>query len=491
MFQDTDSIMICLPIAAPSSYYSYLKAKENCQQVECDVDNFVKAANTCQQDYEDIIVLVISQLEEYCKETIKKFWMQNVIHATDHLEYKPLMQLKREGISRCAIHFTQKKQYMHYYRDDRLVVKGLSCIRNDTLPLQKQMEEDIIGLVTGKFLLKNSKGDIQVVSAKELVEVGSGNQTELFIPDKGWSRVWTCFVRQGPLCEKAKVLNIVYNQGENWMMMVDKDGNRLGLPEDVSEKWMITLSVTEYLISKFTSLSMGKFSISDLIQYKTFNGYDPQVYKYDGIAASLNRNRKDHGMQEALLGCKVPYVRIQRNSTLLTMSGYQDPLLAVRENLDLDISYYLSCLAKKFTDVVKSEQQLEEATSLLSILARESAPTRRHAYLHVEELGKKIYNICQDAHNCKRHMDTQSKENIAAWENVKKYFVVRTVDILNSTKISNKKKPPGYNLAGSEWEDDHLRICHYYVEEKHSYDSEVLLVCQQLADKKFNKIQHK
>lgn len=383
---------------------------------------------------------------------IQEFWLKCMRNIKDPTLLQHHLRLKLEGVSRCAIHFAQKKKYIHSYLNGRLTEKGTGHIKKDTVPLLKCMEENVIRLaLRGWYLIRRDAKYLATIPPAELeTEMARGN-TSLFVPGTGWTEKI-----EGSERFKAGdnlFVMVVNLTGTRWMKITDETGDCLDYLEGPEEKYNRCLTVMEYIVGSLNNLASGRFCVDHLVESCPFE---------DRVSREL------YGIEPIPLGCRVPFVRVTGNSPPF-QNKYQDPLIAIRERLQIDVPYYLGLVRKMFVG--------EDSGTYIGIMARSSGDQER-ANEYVQQLKERVEGIISGPIHYLPLK--QSSEPVCIPKQWASRFQLKELDIL-AYKNTCIQMPLGFSLVGSVWSQEGTLVTHYYVQSDYIHEPEVLKVAQQIA----------
>lgn len=398
------------------------------------------------------------------------------------------LELELEGVTRCALHFAQKKRYVHSYAEKELCLKGTVGSRSDVLPLLRTTERAILDFaVAGCFLVRTGKHSRPfAVPGRSLVKPSPDRPKELFVPHRGWTDLCQADVQMSRVDQDLHLLD-VRTGCSRWTRFTDEQGKPLEWMTERAEKWSRFLTVSEYLTSTMESVARGNFDIVELIECCKFGGHDHGARGYNRVASTVNAQRERFGMQPVPLGHDVPFVRIVRGESPFASTACQDPLIAVRESLEIDVPHYLAILAKFFTEDLPEGSALEKLTCPTSVLARDSSPEPGQAHAYIRSLRKAADRLSSGPvlGPSRQQVDGRGLcvENLPEWKNLEGVLLVKEVDLL-ANLARETSLPRGHSLIGSIWSDDSAAVRHCYVRSEDAHHPLVLSLARSIAGTK-------
>ena len=449
--------MVQLQLKTSTAERSFLSAMEAYKMTGENLPQVLDVLREWNIFHNRSIQILRNAIKEVYEKAIQEYWSNTLRHVEDHSSLQHHLHLKLEGVTRCALHFQQKKRYIHAYQNGSLVEKGTAGIKRDTVPLLKFMDENLVRLaMRGWYLVRRGAKNLVTVPSHDIESEMAREGTSLFFPGKGWiSRI------QG--IERFDVSSDIFGTAVNWngfrwIKFTDTSGDSLEWLDDTGEKWNRSLAVAEYIVGSLNNLASGLFCVADLMESS-----QPENF----VSASINRSRELYGMEPANSGCKVPFVRVIGNAPPF-QNKYQDPIIVIRERLQIDVSHYMGIAAKMFA---------ENSGTIAGIMARSSVEPEQ-ADRYIRELKEKVDGILSGPVHC--HPVQVRPEPITIPLQWVSHFQLQEFDVLHC-KNACIQKPRGFSLVGSVWKQGCTGVCHYYAKSDCLHEQYVLNVAQQIA----------
>lgn len=486
--------MVRLPVGESLKQRSFLEVLKTYQETGVGLPGLLERARSWNEERKGILSSLLARLRDTYAGAVEGFCNQHYFDSPPRAggggsgrggSLRSCLELELEGVARCALHFAQKKRYVHSYADKELCVKGTPGSRGDVLPLLRTTEKALLDLaVGGCFLVRTGENSRPfAVPGRSLVKPSPDGPKEVFVPHRGWTHLSQADVQMSQVDRDLYLLEIRTGSCKR-TRFTDESGNPLEWMSDRAEKWSRFLAVAEYLTSTMKSVAHGNVHIEELIECCKFGGHDHGAKGFNRVASRVNSQREKFGMQPVPLGRDVPFVRIVTDESPFASSACQDPLIAARESLEIDVSHYLAVLAKSFTEDLPEGSTLEKATCPTSVLARDSAPDPGQALACVRSLKNAADRLLSGPFvgPSRQQADGRgsSVENLPEWKSLEDVLLVKEVDLL-ANLARETGLPRGHCLIGSVWSDDCAAVRHCYVRSEDAHHPLVLSLARRIA----------
>lgn len=444
--------MVKIPLKAGPLERSYLCSREAYMRTGVNLPEFINLSRQLNVWHGENIRIIGDALQDVYNSAVQEFWLKSLQNMKDTTLLHNHLRLKLEGVTRCAFHFQQKKRYIHSYLSGSLTEKGTACIKRDTMPLLKIMEENVIRLaMRGWYLIRRDAKCLAAISPRDLETEMTRENVSLFVPGTGWTRRIEGIERFNAGNELfGTVVNLT---GTRWIKITDEMGDCLDYLEGPEEKWNRCLTVAEYIVGSLNNLAFGEFCVSHLME---------------SCLSEDRASRELYGIEPAPLDYRVPFVRVIGNSPPF-QNKYQDPLVAIRERLQIDMPHYLRLASKMFVG--------EDSSTIPGIMAISSGDPER-ANKFVRQLKERVDGILSGPIHYRPVKE--GPVPVCIPEQWASRFQLKELDIL-ACKNSCIQMPRGFSLVGSVWGQEGTSICHYYAKSDCIHEPEVLNVAQQIA----------
>lgn len=455
--------MVCLALQPSDSSNILLEAKRKCEiNVSEPLDDFYKAYVSYNRERQLNISEAALQLKDFYTNIIDKYFKESQSGLTPKLSHH--LMLKLEGVTACAIHFEQKKRYVHCYEETGVSIKGTLCVKKDTIQLLRDMERDIINIaVCGWSLCKEDQLRVQPINA-----IQPGNT--IYIPHLGWKTVLNTEAKS--ITDSAVACIVYHDSGRCIQVSNQSRSDSLGNDE---EKWARYIIVVEYIRHRLEALASGEYHILDLVERRTFGGYNHSLQGYDSVTATVNRCRESNGMQPAMIGSKIPFIRIKANS--VTTDMYQDPLLVIREGHEINMKFYIGKIASA---LIGDENNLTTITSVMADSCGKYRVAACQQMGHMQSQVERILSSEVKGRPSLKYVITNVEEH-PQWHEIRRNVFIKEIDIV-SCRFRRMGVPNGYSLMGSMWNEGNTIIKHYYIGSGKMHQRETLNIALSICN---------
>lgn len=342
-------------------------------------------------EYIDQIKIVVEHAQSVISQRVSQFLSAIVTENVPH----NVLQMKVENISLASLHYPQKKRYVHTttpLNDSAcsLICKGVLSKQGCTLPFVADTEILILrAVLCGWYLCVMMTGVTRVLSPQELL---LGGVSKVYVPTAGWKQPFAVEA-QGE--EGLTIITVTHSGTRRWSR---KFAGSICIEQQYSGSQEIVgrmKTSIEIVASQLSVLLSDKCDLTRLFQFHPYHGDRVGSDKYNHIGAHIARSRQVSGLCPVFPFEKVPSIRIIKHQKVrflwqasLVSCEHQDPLLVVREGLQINKSWYRNKIIDLFTG----------EGSLLSIMA-----TNTHSSSHltqVEDVRKKLFAIEEDSRVC-------------------------------------------------------------------------------------------
>lgn len=396
--------------------------------------------------------------------------LQHIVTRHTHQNIHHL-NLKVEGVSFCSLHYPTKKRYVHLQMVDNqfeLVAKGVKSIQSSSTALEADMEIKALNLALKGWYLCKIKCDgwshVEVLSPYQLQS--ASNIEAVFFPQTGWLEDLSFDMVAG---EDGVFQMFVCTTEHMWKRTFVKDADMEVcidfLEDELNEKDARFCMVVELMRVKFQMMRDGHFSIAELIENRQMRA---QNQDESSDIAHICKARAMFGLQAPMPFEPVAYVRVKKGQStrydwqnVLVMQQIQDPLLVIRERLDIDIGWYANNIYKL---LIGSE------TSLLSIMA-----------------GSIYREDTNNLNNVRNNLKVNATMKEGVFPQCKPSNLSHLPNAIESSRIDLggdiRRVAPAMNkcLLGSVVSDTASFVTHYLVKPELAYTTEMIVACQHIA----------
>jgi hypothetical protein len=387
------------------------------------------------------------------------------------------LNVKWEGSSFCSIHFPLKKRYIHWETDNnffQVKTKGVTSIQSTAIPIEADLESKALDIAVCGWYLCMRKGTMydypDVLSPSTLMK-DTENILSVYMPGQGWLKNIAIDRVDG---EGSVFQVFLTNANKVWTRTFYKDENGPEVCIDFlrgenDEKKVRCSQVVELVKTKITMIKEGAFSLKELLQRKSFRGYDEDGDRYCKIAATVGRTRSRFGLQSPTLCEEVEYVHVNHLQKTrynwhrsLVANKYVDPILALREGLYIDAGWYMSRLL---------DLMIQRDSSLIAVMINDTIGCGTGDLVDIRQEMKSLVSGVGSVKQCVRRPPLGS---------LPRGVTTLTIPLHNLQHTFHRK---GDCLLGSLLEENTQSVTHYYVREELTYNLEVIEFCERLAQR--------